>query len=664
MSAYNKDKFLRPARSGINSNRPGALAARKPRLGQFSPQFLPRLRSSTSPGSSCNFSFNAIPTFLPEYMRKDIIGNTSVTKQNQHQTQRSYQPSQVKTPALISEAQQEKGEQIKDSFSSCKQQQMERNQSLSREDIATQTLCGNGEIHIDNLPSNASISLADIVTRLDSLSSMPQKIDSMSQDLKKLGDIKEAMDRMSSGLAQVQTDVHQLQQSVSHIKKINTKSQQDLAEVQAEVKSLAATVNLLKEAKVQSEQNQQALAKELLALRAKIKSQNPTQSQGTRNQKSVQNPSTEEFERLKMEAGMRKQNLIIEGIREDQYEREGSAEDQVFYFIQDVLGLSGIEVDMAYRLGKPRHNSAYPRPLFVRFTRLGDRMAVWRAGIRLSYRNNTHFNIKEDLPLQLRPTQTALLKVLQEARKHPDKYRNVSIRDFRLYVNGGSYGVEDLESLPEPLRPSSIATPGNREVVVFFGKDSRFSNHYLSHFEVGGRSYTSIEQYLAHIRARIMGRLDLEEKAATLEDPVEAKKLLHLLREEPQQEKWEDQRKEVLYTGLMAKFSQNSELKEYLISSGDRLLGEASLNKTWGIGHTLSSRSKFFPRQWRGGNLQGSTLMEVRQQLLLSKTSPTSQRPADHHQPTPDCNSVPHSYQQEKEGNFDDSTGKTRPAMA
>lgn len=36
---------------------------------------------------------------------------------------------------------------------------------------------------------------------------------------------------------------------------------------------------------------------------------------------------------------MRKQNLIIEGLRENQYEKEGSAEDQVFYFVRDTLGL-------------------------------------------------------------------------------------------------------------------------------------------------------------------------------------------------------------------------------------------------------------------------------------------------------------------------------------
>lgn len=315
---------------------------------------------------------------------------------------------------------------------------------------------------------------------------------------------------------------------------------------------------------------------------------------------------------------MRQQNLIIEGIREDQYDREGLAEDQVFYFIRDVLGLNRVEIDMAYRLGKRRFGSVTPRPLFARFTRMADRMAVWRAGNRLNYRYNNHFNIKENLPL--RPTQAALMKVLQEARKHPERYRNVSIKDFKLHLDGSSYGVEDLETLPKELRPSSIATPGNREAVVFFGRDSRFSNHYRSDFEVEGLVYKSIEQYLAHNRAKIMDRKDLEERAVTLEDPAEAKRILNLLREEPHQEKWEERRREVLFNGLMAKFSQNDELKEYLLSSQDRLLGEASLNRTWGIGLTLSNRAKLNHRLWRGDNLQGNTLMEVRQQLKATSS--------------------------------------------
>lgn len=183
-------------------------------------------------------------------------------------------------------------------------------------------------IHDNILPPNGAISLADIMSRLDNLSHVPQKIDNMAQDLKQLTVIKDAM-------AQIQTDVCHLQGSVTHIQEVHAKSQQDLAEVQAEVQHLSSTVADLKEARIQNEQNQQALAKELLALRARIQKQDTLlKSPGNSiNHNTGTTPSVNDFERLKIEAELRKQNLILEGVREDRCEREGASEEQAYYFI-------------------------------------------------------------------------------------------------------------------------------------------------------------------------------------------------------------------------------------------------------------------------------------------------------------------------------------------
>lgn len=272
----------------------------------------------------------------------------------------------------------------------------------------------------------------------------------MAEDLKQIRVLQETTTQMAKDLSQVQTDVHQLQQTVSQLQGENSKSKQELVQLKSNIQRLSATVSTLEKDKLENDQNQQALAKELLSLRTKIKHQEP----------SVR-LSYMEFEYLKIEAAMRKQNLIIEGIREPHHERIGSTGDQVFRFIREVLGLSKMELDMAYRLGRPRHGSASPRPIFVRFTRLGERMEVWKLRTKLNSYNNSQFTIREDLPLQLRPIQAALLRVLQEAKKYPDRYRNVSIRDFQLYLDVSRYGIEELESLPEeffhlhPREPTS-----------------------------------------------------------------------------------------------------------------------------------------------------------------------------------------------------------------
>lgn len=99
-------------------------------------------------------------------------------------------------------------------------------------------------------------------------------------------------------------------------------------------------------------------------------------------------------------------------------------------------------------------------------------------------------------------------------------------------------------------------------------------------------------------------------------DPVEAKRVLNLLHGAPGQECWEEERHDILLSGLLAKFRQNNELRKYLLSSEDRQLGEASRNRVWGIGLTLADKERLNTKLWNGGNLLGKTLMEVRQALV------------------------------------------------
>lgn len=128
-----------------------------------------------------------------------------------------------------------------------------------------------------------------------------------------------------------------------------------------------------------------------------------------------------------------------------------------------------------------------------------------------------------------------------------------------------------------------------------------------------------MEQYIAYNRAQFANRPDLAERTRATDDPVEAKKVLNLLRGASGQDEWEKERKDILFKGLLAKFSQSTELRSYLLSSEDRMLGEASRNQVWGIGMSLADKSRLNPKLWKGQNLQGETLMEVRKAIRESQ---------------------------------------------
>ncbi len=62
----------------------------------------------------------------------------------------------------------------------------------------------------------------------------------------------------------------------------------------------------------------------------------------------------------------------------------------------------------------------------------------------------------------------------------------------------------------------------------------------------------------------------------------------------------------------MAKFSQNTDLKQYLLATSTTTLAEASLDPTWGIGLSLRNPNKMDKNKWSGKNWLGNLLMSVR----------------------------------------------------
>ena len=80
---------------------------------------------------------------------------------------------------------------------------------------------------------------------------------------------------------------------------------------------------------------------------------------------------------------------------------------------------------------------------------------------------------------------------------------------------------------------------------------------------------------------------------------------------------WDTVRYEVLLTAIRAKFSQNRELKQALINTGDSIIAEASpYDDIFGIKMTAEEALQVSPDQWRGQNILGRALMDVRMELV------------------------------------------------
>ncbi|WP_250008835.1 NADAR family protein [Actinoplanes sp. M2I2] len=134
-------------------------------------------------------------------------------------------------------------------------------------------------------------------------------------------------------------------------------------------------------------------------------------------------------------------------------------------------------------------------------------------------------------------------------------------------------------------------------------------------FDVQGREFATAEHYMMWRKAVLFGDDAMAGRILTAPHPQVAKTLGGRV-SGFEQAVWHEHRYEIVVTGNRAKFGQHDELRDYLLGSGDRVLVEASpLDRVWGIGLGRDDPAAADPRRWRGANLLGFALMDVRESL-------------------------------------------------
>jgi hypothetical protein len=90
------------------------------------------------------------------------------------------------------------------------------------------------------------------------------------------------------------------------------------------------------------------------------------------------------------------------------------------------------------------------------------------------------------------------------------------------------------------------------------------------------------------------------------------------------QKVWDANKFNIVYNGNMLKFTQEPKLLFHLLSTGDRTLVEASpKDDIWGIFMDENEEGVDDPKNWKGENLLGYAITDVRNNIrkLLSSTN-------------------------------------------
>ena len=128
-------------------------------------------------------------------------------------------------------------------------------------------------------------------------------------------------------------------------------------------------------------------------------------------------------------------------------------------------------------------------------------------------------------------------------------------------------------------------------------------------------SYTTAEQYMMYKKAKLFGDNVMANAIMKATNPKVIKTCGRQV-SNFNEKIWKEHRESIVYNGNLLKFSQNAALKKKLMDTGDKIIVEASpYDKIWGIGMRRDHPDARHPKKWKGLNLLGKCLMDVRREL-------------------------------------------------
>ena len=165
--------------------------------------------------------------------------------------------------------------------------------------------------------------------------------------------------------------------------------------------------------------------------------------------------------------------------------------------------------------------------------------------------------------------------------------------------------------------PSYLFFWGHTQKVSGVIDNASFSQWWPADFVIDIIKYPTAEHWMMACKARLFNDEKRLKEILKTGNPGRAKALGRQVANFDEKI-WMKHAFGIVVKGNLEKFSQNAKLKNYLLETGDKVLVEASpVDVIWGIGMAKDHKNILDPTVWRGQNLLGFALMEVRD--ILSK---------------------------------------------
>ena len=144
---------------------------------------------------------------------------------------------------------------------------------------------------------------------------------------------------------------------------------------------------------------------------------------------------------------------------------------------------------------------------------------------------------------------------------------------------------------------------------------SSLSQWYIKDFKENDLVFNCMEKYMMYNKALLFDDKDIANEILNTNQPKAIKELGRKVKNF-NDELWDKMKYKIVFTGNYYKFSQNTDLRNFLLSTKNKVLVEASpYDKVWGIKMKYDDENIENPFFWKGENLLGFALMEARDEI-------------------------------------------------
>ena len=171
----------------------------------------------------------------------------------------------------------------------------------------------------------------------------------------------------------------------------------------------------------------------------------------------------------------------------------------------------------------------------------------------------------------------------------------------------------------------------NEDVYCFRGEKAVLSNFNRDYpIVVKEQRFNCNEQFIVYSKAMLFGDDRVASEVMKMSNPRMMKQLGNNIDNYNHRE-WQRKSVAIIAQCNETKFSMHQNAMDVLMSTGHKVIGEATAGKEWGIGLSLNDDDCLQKHNWSGENKMGKILMKIRdnQHQKLDGIKPPNQPPAE-----------------------------------